>query len=139
LTREQKFLALAMIADGQISNGGISQLFFNNGGSVPSMEEALLEMGCKRAATILTAELERLSAAGYIESWTKARQGFSRGLSEGEKEVAWKAFNDLNDRYFGDESGELNEAWYAAQGETFACIKAYVKDHEKGFFLVKAG
>ena len=132
-TKGQQMVILAGNADAEIQNGGVAQLFFNRAASVPRMEKALREIGCSSAEAILTAELNRLSLTNYIEKWVAAREEFSNADS---KEVAWDAFLEINNHFFGEESEVTDDAWYALRDDLYECTKSYILSHEDEFFII---
>ncbi len=140
-TRGQQLLVLAGSADGEIGNGGIGQLFFNRGGSVPAMQDAFEEMGCKFAAELLNSELNRLAQTDFVDKWTKAKLEFTSAGSSGDKERAWKAFTELVEKYFPQEEGNrlnpVDQAYLDKRDETMECVKKYMAAHQAEYFVVK--
>jgi Domain of unknown function (DUF4375) len=141
LTQGQQLLVLVGSADGEIGNGGIGQLFFNRGGSVPAMQVAFEEMGCKFAAGLLGREIDRLSQTNFIAKWIDAKQRFTSSSSSGEKEQTWKEFTNLIDEFFPQEKGNrlnpIDQAYLERREETMDCAKNYVGAHQDEYFVFK--
>ncbi len=136
LNDDQQSLVLVGNADGEIQNGGIGQLFFNQAGNVPVMQEALAKMGCKLAAELLDKELDRLSQTSFIADWQAAQTGFSNGIKAGNKNEAWQHFTSLVERYFPESDGEndpATQAYYDKREELLACVRDYIGQHASSF------
>lgn len=140
LTKPQQALILVEMLDGEIGNGGVGQLFFNWANLVPAMQDALLEMNCQLAASLLDREMQRLAQTDFIAKCITATNSFSDHMKDQEKEVAWKQFMDFVDGYFPTPAGENNdqatESYYHGREETLACVKAYIKQNASEFFDV---
>jgi len=136
LTRAQQVLILVGQMDGDIGNGGIGQLFFNQAPAVPAMQEALAEMGCSFAADLIDKELNRLAETDFIPKWIEARARFAEGehASAKEREQAWAAFMQFVDEMFPDDS--INDAYFARSAELIECSRTYITGHIDELFEI---
>jgi hypothetical protein len=136
LNGDQQSLVLVGNADGEIQNGGIGQLFFNQAGYVPAMQGALAKMGCKFAAELLDKELDRLAQTSFIADWQAAQTGFSANSKAGNNNEAWRHFTSLVEKYFPEPDGEndpATQAYYDKREETLACVRNYIGQNANSF------
>ena len=127
LTHGQQMLMLAGIADAQILNGGVGQLFFNMAGSVPRMEQAFAEMLCDVASQTLDREMSRLAESNFIVEWNRAQLAFSTASEGGDKERAWQNFIDFNTKFFPGGDDDPDQRYYDNHDATIVCIKSHIR------------
>jgi len=134
LTHAQQLLILIGQLDGDIGNGGIGQLFFNQAPIVPAMQDALVEMGCLPAAKLIGAELDRLADTDFIPKWGEARAEFARIDDEAKevREQSWAAFVEFADTMFSDES--VNDRYFAMRDDMEECVRVYIRSHTQDLF-----
>ena len=136
LTHAQQLLVLVGQLDGDIRNGGIGQLFFNQASEVPAMLEALEEMKCAFAADVIDGELRRLAEMDFIPKWIEAHKRFDEGAggTKEEWQRSWEAFMAFVGEMFPGET--VSDDYYARGDETLECVRTYIKGHVEEFFEV---
>lgn len=138
LNDDQRRLVLVALADGEICNGGMCQLFFNKVSYVPSMQEAFADVGCSFAAESLASETYRLSQTSFVRDWKKSERKFANFFAKSERQMM-DHYDQFKQKFFpSSESGNdpATEAYYNEREETLNCIRRYIQIHWDNYMVI---